>query len=105
MNRSQRSCLTSGATWPGRSLAAAPATFSYWKHPTRSSRASSSHSSRYSKSASVSPGNPTMKVERMAISGQIPRQARIRSSTFASLAGRRMARSTPGAACWNGMSR
>lgn len=73
--------------------------------PTRSSCASSSQSSRYRKSASVSPGKPTTKLERMAISGAILRQLRMRSSTLASFAGRFIAFSTGGAACWNGMSR
>ena len=46
-----------------------------------------------------------MKVERIAMSGQISRQPRIRSSTLASLAGRFIAFSTVGLACWKGMSR
>src|SRR3546814_6631793 len=68
------------------------------KAPTRSSCASSSQSSRYWKSASVSPGKPTTKLERIAMSGQISRQDRSRSSTLASLAGRFIALSTDGAA-------
>jgi hypothetical protein len=51
------------------------------------------------------PGKPTMNVERTAMSGTAARQAARRSRTRASLAGRRMARSTVGEACWNGMSR
>ena len=46
-----------------------------------------------------------MKVDRIAISGQISRQPLIRSSTLASLAGRRIAFRTLREACWNGMSR
>ena len=57
------------------------------------------------KSASVSPGKPTTKVERTTSSGWIARQAASRSSVFACLAGRRMAFSTAGLACWKGMSR
>ena len=45
-----------------------------------------------------------MKVERMVISGQIARQARMRSSVFSCAAGRRIAFSTAGEACWNGTS-
>ena len=58
--------------WRGRR-----STGSYLKQPTRSSSASSSQSSRIWKSASVSPGKPTMKVERMARSGQMSRQRAI----------------------------
>ena len=39
------------------------------------------------------------------MSGQIARQFRSRSSTLASLAGRFIAFSTFGLACWKGMSR
>jgi hypothetical protein len=39
------------------------------------------------------------------MSGQISRQRAKRSSTFTWLAGRFMARSTDGEACWKGMSR
>ncbi len=46
-----------------------------------------------------------MKVERRVISGQTERQAAISSSVFAAAAGRAIRRSTPGSACWNGMSR
>jgi hypothetical protein len=46
-----------------------------------------------------------MKVERMAMSGTISRHRRIRSSVFSCAAGRFMARSTVGLACWKGMSR
>jgi hypothetical protein len=56
MKRSQRSCLTSGATWSGSAFDRAPCTSSYWKQPTRSSCASSSQSSSVWNSASVSPG-------------------------------------------------
>ena len=45
-----------------------------------------------------------MKVERMVISGQIARQARMRSSVFSWAAGRRIAFKTAGDACWNGTS-
>ena len=54
----------------------APSTFSYLKQPTRASLASRSQSSSRAKSSSVSPGKPTMKVERMARSGQVSRQRR-----------------------------
>ena len=74
MKRCQRSSFTSSGTAPGRALAAAPSTGSYLKQPTRASLASFSQSSSSSKSSSVSPGKPTMKVERMARSGQISRQ-------------------------------
>jgi hypothetical protein len=43
--------------------------------------------------------------ERMVISGQIARQARMRSSTFSALAGRFMALRMRGLACWKGTSR
>ena len=46
-----------------------------------------------------------MKVERIAMSGTSPRHFWMRSSTLASLAGRFIAFSTAGLACWNGMSR
>jgi hypothetical protein len=68
-------------------------------------RASFSQASSSSKSSSVSPGKPTMKVERMASSGQMSRHFAMRSSVFSPFAGRRIALSTRGAACWNGMSR
>ena len=63
-------------------FALAPATGSYLKQPTRSSCASSSQDSKKAKSSSVSPGNPTMNVERIARSGQMARHDAIRSSTF-----------------------
>jgi hypothetical protein len=86
-------------------LAGAPSTGSYLKQPTRASLASFSQSSRIWKSRSVSPGKPTMKVERMARSGQMSRQRARRSSVFSWCAGRRMAFRTAGEACWKGMSR
>ena len=46
-----------------------------------------------------------MKVERIVSSGQIARQARMRSSVFSWLPGRFIAFSTVGEACWNGTSR
>src|SRR3984957_10406997 len=82
--------ISSGTGSRPRSLAAAPLTGSYWNAPTRSSLASSSQSSRKRKSSSVSPGKPTMKVERMVKSGQIERHARMRSSVFSWVAGRSM---------------
>ena len=48
---------------------------------------------------------PVMNVERIVMSEQISRQPAIRSSTLASLAGRRIAFRMVGLACWNGMSR
>lgn len=106
MKRSQRSCLTSSGTGSRpSSLAGAPSTGEYWKQPTRSSWASVSQSSRYWKSSSVSPGKPTMKVERMVSSGQISRHCLIRARVLSSKAGRFMALSTFGLACWKGMSR
>jgi hypothetical protein len=51
------------------------------KQPTRSIFASLDPVEQDSKSSSVSPGKPTMKVERMARSGQMSRQA-MRSSVF-----------------------
>ena len=58
-----------------------------------------------SKSASVSPGKPTMKVERSVRSGQIVAPLPMRASVFSCAAGRFMRFSTSGDACWNGMSR
>ena len=58
-----------------------------------------------SNSASVSPGKPTMKVERKVRSGQAARQAWTRASVFSFEAGRFMRLSTVGEACWKGMSR
>ena len=58
-----------------------------------------------SKSFSVSPGKPTIKVERKVISGQMLRHVRMRSSTFSLLAGRFMAFKTFCEACWNGISK
>ena len=46
-----------------------------------------------------------MKVERIVMSGQTARQAAMRSRFFSALAGRFMALSTRGGACWNGTSR
>ena len=46
-----------------------------------------------------------MKVERMVRSGQMLRQALMRSRLRSADAGRFMARSTSGLACWNGTSR
>ena len=74
IRRCQRPSMTSAGTGSGRALADAPATGSKRKQPTRSSLASASQSSSSSKSASVSPGKPTMKVERMARSGTMARQ-------------------------------
>ena len=74
MKRCQRSSFTSSGTAPVRSLAAAPSTGSYLKQPARLIRASLIHCRSRSKSRSVSPGNPTMKVERMARSGTACRQ-------------------------------
>ena len=45
-----------------------------------------------------------MKVERMVSSGQIARQARMRSRVFSWAAGRRIAFNTAGEACWKGTS-
>ena len=88
MKRCQRASFTSCGTGSRpRSLERAPSTGSYLKQPTRSIFASSSQSSRISKSSSVSPGKPTMKVERMARSGQTSRQPRMRSSVFSPCAG------------------
>ena len=58
-----------------------------------------------SKSSSVSPGKPVMNVERMTISGQISRHLRMRSSVFSAEAGRFIALSIFGLACWKGTSR
>ncbi|CPL23304.1 Uncharacterised protein [Bordetella pertussis] len=105
MKRSQRSCLTSSGTGLSSVLAGAPSTGEYWKQPTRSSWASLIQSSRYWKSSSVSPGKPTMKVERSVRSGHSSRQRLMRASVLSSNAGRFMARRMRGLACWNGMSR
>ena len=59
----------------------------------------SSHSSNISKSASVSPGKPTMKVERKVRSGHCSRQRPMRSRVFSWAAGRRMRFNTSGDAC------
>ncbi len=46
-----------------------------------------------------------MKVLRIVSSGQIARQARMRSRSFSALAGRFMSLRMRGLACWNGTSR
>ncbi len=105
MKRLCRFALTASGTGSRpSSFATALLTGSYSNAPTRSSLASSSQSMRKRKSSSVSPGKPTMKVERMTSSGQIARQARRRSSVFSWAAGRRIAFKTAGEACWNGTS-
>ena len=71
----------------------------------RLSLASRSQSSSSEKSSSVSPGKPTMNVERTARSEQTLRQPAMRAAVFSWCAGRRIALSTAGAACWKGMSR
>ena len=60
---------------------------------------------RYWNSSSVSPGKPAMKVERIVKSGQIFRQAWMRSSVFSVFAGRFISFKTRGWACWNGTSK
>src|SRR3546814_994122 len=62
--RSTRTDTLFPSTTLFRSLATAPVTASYLKHPTRSSCACVIQSSSMSKSSSVSPGKPTIKVER-----------------------------------------
>ena len=67
--------LTCSGTAPPSALAVAPSTGEYLKQPTRSSCAASSHCRSRSKSASVSPGKPTMNVLRRVRSGQSRRLA------------------------------
>ena len=90
MNCSQRACFTSSGTGSGSSLAAAPFTGEYWKQPTRSNWAASMKRNSSSNSVSVSPGNPTRKVERTVRSGQRSRHRAIRSKVFSEAAGRFM---------------
>ena len=46
-----------------------------------------------------------MNVERIVMSGQIARHARMRASVFSALAGRFISLRIRGLACWNGTSR
>ena len=88
IKRCNLSSITSSGTWSGKSLALAPLTGEYLKQPTRSSCAASKKSSNSSNSASVSPGKPTIKVERITNSGQISRHLAMRSNTLSELPGR-----------------
>ena len=85
--------------------ACVPSCGEYANTPTRSNCTSSRKSSSDSKSASVSPGKPTMHVVRMATSGMIARMRATRSRIVARRSGRRIRFSTSSDACWIGMSR
>src|SRR5690348_2242245 len=104
MSRARRSSRTSPGSAPDSSFAFAPSTGEYAKQPTRSSSASSRKPSSSRNSLSVSPGKPAMKVLRMVISGQILRQARIRSRLSSPLAGRFISFRMRRLACWKGTS-
>ncbi|MNH26100.1 hypothetical protein D3C79_861290 [compost metagenome] len=103
--RWKRSSWTSSGTGSGSSLALAPSTGLYLKQPTRSSSALSMKSSSIWNSSSVSPGKPTMKVERRVISGQISRHFWMRSRVRSTVPGRFISFRMRGLACCSGMSR
>ncbi len=105
MKRARRSSFTASGSAPGSWFARAPSTGEYAKQPTRSSSASRRNASSSSNSASVSPGNPTMKVDRSVMSGQAARHAAMRSRFLSEDAGRFMSFRIRGLACWNGTSR
>ena len=105
IKRFQRSSFTSSGTWSASSLAVAPSTGLYLKQPTRSRRASFRKSSSIWKSSSVSPGKPTIKVERRVRSGQISRHCLMRASWRSTEPGRFISFRIRGLACCSGISR
>ena len=105
IKRWKRSSFTSSGTWSAISVAGAPSTGLNLKQPTRSSCASFKKSNNIWKSSSVSPGKPTMKVERRVKSGQISRHCLIRSKVRSIFPGLFIAFKIFGLACCNGISK
>jgi hypothetical protein len=69
MSRSKRSWTTALGTWSGIVAAGVPGRMEYWKVKALEKRAASTTRSVSSKSASVSPGKPTMMSVVIAASG------------------------------------
>ncbi len=104
MTRSFRSALSSGATRPPRSNEVVPSSSEKVKTPTLSKRPAFTKPSSASKSASVSPGKPTMKDVRTATPGTFSRMRSTMPSRLPRPVGRFMRLSTLWLACWRGMS-
>ena len=105
MIRSNRSRFTACGTWPAISAAGVPSSGEYSKTPSRSKRCSSTKRSRSSKSASVSPGRPTMSEVRSASPGTRARSRASRARRNTESRPRFIARSSRSELCWSGMSR
>src|SRR5699024_6097363 len=87
---------------PGASV---PSSSEYPKTPMASSRASSKKETRSANSSSVSPGKPTMKLERAPASGARVRTVRSSSRKRSRSPKRRMRRSRGPLACWKDRSK
>jgi hypothetical protein len=72
--RWKRSLTTSGGTWSGMDAASVPGRGEYWKVNAESKRASSTMARVSAKSASVSPGKPTMMSVEQASPGMAARR-------------------------------
>ena len=108
---------TSDVTYPTRRLisasdnfssklkASVPSSSEYPKMPIASNSASLINSHKVSSSASLSPGNPTIKLERIPASGATLRIEAISSKNSCLPPNRRIFLKMVGAACWNERSK
>ena len=102
---STRCLISSSSNFPGRSTAEVPSSSLYPKTPTASSLAASKNWSRVSKSSSLSPGNPTMKLERTPASGARSLICERSERNFSLSPKRFILRSTSPLACWKERSK